>query len=187
MTKILFLYCFIRADAKMACAWRLHSNSTIAANQFNMAVAWNENEDIRMNENIRHFLIGVTENDNFHSKIFLSFCRSFRVFDSFFFLLCEKKSGRAMEYQNRKQWSEKSGNRVVAMWSPATPNFRIYSWWFRVVYVLASFRSPFEYKISVKIISGHSIYWMEIACYCFEMNISFGFVLAFDFNFQCVF
>lgn len=34
---------------------------------------------------------------------------------------------------------------------------------------------------------GHSIYWMEIACYCSEMNILFGFVLAFDFNFRCAF
>lgn len=58
---------------------------------------------------------------------------------------------------------------------------------FRVVYVLGSFGSPFEYEISEEIISGHSIYWMEIACYKLRNEYSFGFILAFDFNFQRLF
>lgn len=101
---------------------------------------------------------------------------------------------RAKEYQNENNEAKKRRNRLSRLQrrqygtangrerkkkkrneekstSAMETEFGIYFCRFQVVYVLGSFRSPFEYKISVKIISGHSIYWMEIACYCSEMNI----------------
>lgn len=132
--------------------------------------------------------LGVTENDNFH------------FFPSLSFLWFAWKTLTKKRTSKREQWSEKKAKMIVAQryhwWEPATERTSEIEWDLnlyspvssRLCAWFVSFRSPFEYKISVeKIISGHSIYWMGIACYCSEMNILLASCSRFWFQFSVLF
>lgn len=107
---------------------------------------------------------------------------------------------RRNEHQSENNEARKKAKMIVAQhchwWEPATEHTSEIEWDLNLYSPLSSrlcawfvsFRSPFEYKISVeKIISGHSIYWMGIACYCSEMNILLASCSRFWFQFSELF
>lgn len=159
-----------------------------AANQFNMAVAWNETKRRHtMNENIRHFLLLVWPKMIIFIPFLFSFVRPFWCF--FFFLFGWKEAGAQWNTKTtkRKQWSEKSGNRVVANAKPSDTKLenlflvissRLCAWFVSFALWIQNIRK--NYFGSLNILNGNCLL-------LFRNEYSFGFVLAFDFNFQCVF